>query len=96
MERIKFGGCEAADPETERRLARDLEREPGLRHRRPRVTGQLALEVVAGGFRASTEPLPGRCFACEGRAIGTRDLRLKGGRLEAACVLHADGTGGRP
>lgn len=43
------------------------------------------------------QPAPDRCYACDSRAIGTRDRRLEGGRIEAACVRHADtfnGTGG--
>jgi hypothetical protein len=30
------------------------------------------------------------CYACDARAIGTRDRRPEGGLVEKACVRHAD------
>lgn len=32
----------------------------------------------------------GGCYACDGAAIGFRDRRPEGGRLEHACERHAD------
>lgn len=31
-----------------------------------------------------------RCYACDARAIGTRDRRPEGGELEQACARHMD------
>lgn len=30
------------------------------------------------------------CYACDGEAVGVRDLRYKGGRVENACERHAE------
>jgi hypothetical protein len=30
------------------------------------------------------------CYACDGRAVGLRDRRPEGGRMEKACARHAE------
>lgn len=49
-----------------------------------------AQQLVLRAFVISPMPAPATCFACDRRAIGTRDRRPLGGLIEAACIEHAD------
>lgn len=73
---------------------RDFEREPARRRPR-RWIEQLELLATRGTPLKDLRehPISNRCFACSGRAVGTRDLRPVG-RVELACVDHADAIGG--
>lgn len=92
--------------DSEFRRARDCQREPTRRYeRRARAplnaSGTLRSLFAKHGepvTPASTKPLASiisaiadRCYACDARAIGTRDRRPEGGQLERACARHADG-----
>ena len=37
-----------------------------------------------------TFTIRGRCYACDGAAVGIRDRRPEGGDVEKACARHAD------
>lgn len=74
------------DVERERALDRDAAREPRL----PRqTTFPRRFTQAAVGPRDSSD----RCYACDARAVGTRDRRAEGGRVERACARHTDLAG---
>ena len=86
-----FDGETDLSAERERRIDRDF-------HREPRRARQTSLPPFAShaSFQGAAAPKSldaTRCYACDARAIGTRDRRAEGGRLERACVRHADSLG---
>lgn len=77
-------------------LGESIDRDLGRNwaHQLP-VAQQLRLHSMSVGFRPAvpdTTAPDGRCYA-DARAIGARDRRPEGGKVEQACARHAEWRG---
>lgn len=73
-----------------RRFERDRDRES----RRVQRRLELPMRPLPAHARIQDAVAPSdRCYACDARAIGTRDRRAEGGLVEQACARHADTLG---
>lgn len=94
------GGSDDSHWDLDRSYDRDLQREPVRCTRRAPV--QLSMHGTLKEYFTGREPrgsstavidqVGDRCYACDARAVGTRDRRPEGGQLERACARHADGA----
>lgn len=88
------GGSDDSHWDFERRAERDVAREPLGRFNRKPVQLSMHGTVKQMFVGRTREADLDRCYACDARAVGTRDRRLEGGRVERACARHADTTDG--